>query len=68
MTPGEIRNHLWLGSHCAAWSYADKIVRVDAIKGPGISTDLCLNAFIIQLPYRLLDAASLIFACGLPLP
>jgi hypothetical protein len=59
---------LWLGSHCAAWSYADKIIRVDTIKGDCISTDLRLNAFIIQLPYGSLDAACLISACTLLLP
>src|ERR1051325_2504627 len=68
MTPGEIRNHLWLGSHCAAWSYADKIISVDTVKGHRISIDLRLNAFIIQLSYRLLDAASLICACARRLP
>src|SRR5207248_7787864 len=68
ITRREIRNHLWLGSHCAAWSYADKIIRVDAIKGHRISTDLRLNAFVIQLSYRLLDASSLISACALLLP
>src|SRR5205807_10579003 len=67
ITRREIRNHLWLGSHCAAWAYTDKIIRVDAIKGHPISADPRLNAFIIQLSYRLLDA-SLISACALLLP
>src|SRR5262249_9572248 len=68
ITRREIQNHLRLCSHCAAWSYADKIISVDAIKGHHISTDLGLNAFIIQLPNGLLDAASLISACALLLP
>src|SRR6185369_18030450 len=58
ITRREIRNHLRLSSHCAAWSYADKIISVDAVKGHRISTDLRLNAFIIQLSYGLLNAAS----------
>ena len=37
-------------------SIARKIIRVDAIKGHRISTDLRLNAFIIQLSYGLLNA------------
>src|SRR5205814_9697606 len=60
VTRREIRNHLRLGSHCAAWSYADKIISVDAVKGQRISPDLRLNAFMIQLSYGLLNAASLI--------
>src|SRR5436309_1857849 len=64
MTRRKIRNHLWLGSHCAAWSYADKIISIDAIKGHRISTDLRLNAFIIQLSYGF-NAALLISACAL---
>src|SRR5213079_2592556 len=68
ITRREIRNHLRLGSHCAAWPYADKIISVDTVKGHRISTDLRLNAFIIQLPYGLLDAASLISVCALLLP
>jgi hypothetical protein len=35
------------------------------IKGHRISTDLRLNAFMIHLSYRLLDAAPVIFACAL---
>ena len=62
ITRREIRNHLRLGSHCAAWPYADKIISVDTVKGHRISTDLRLNAFTIQLSYGLLNAASLISA------
>ncbi|MEP6601503.1 MAG: hypothetical protein ABJB49_06775, partial [Nitrospirota bacterium] len=60
--------HLRLGSHCAAWSHADKIIGVDAVKGHRISTDLRLNAFIIHLFYGLLNAAFLISASALLLP
>jgi hypothetical protein len=49
---------LRLGSHGAAWSYTDKISSVDALKGRRISIDLRLNAFMIQLPYDLLNASS----------
>jgi len=49
---------LRLGSHGAAWPYADKISSIDALKGCRIRLDLRLNAFMIQLPYDLLNAFS----------
>src|SRR3954470_22303318 len=55
ITRREIRNHLRFGSHSATWSYAYEISSVDAIKGRRISMNLCLNAFVIQLPDDLLD-------------
>src|SRR5689334_19940011 len=64
-TGRKIRNHLRLGSRRATWPYADKIISVDTIKSQRIGMDLRLNAFIIQLPYALLDTASFIFACAL---
>src|SRR4029077_19888128 len=42
----------------AAWPYADKISSIDALKGRRISIDLRLKAFLIQLPYDLLNASS----------
>jgi hypothetical protein len=48
-------DYLRLGSHSAAWSYTDKIISIDAVKNERISIDLRLNAFIIQLPYGLLN-------------
>ena len=47
----EIWNHLRLGSQCTAWSYTDKIIRIDAVKGHRVSTDLRLNAYAIQLSF-----------------
>jgi hypothetical protein len=61
-TERKIGNHLRLGSHGAAWSYADKISSIDALKGRRISIDLRLNAFLIELPYDLLNASSSIRA------
>ena len=57
-TGRKIGNHLRLGSHGAAWAYADKISSIDALKGRRISIDLRLDAFLIQLPYDPLDACS----------
>src|SRR3954469_8375253 len=64
----EICEHLRFGSHCTAWADADKIVSADEVERRRISVDLCLNAFIIQLSYGLLEAASFIFALALLLP
>src|SRR5262249_51556587 len=58
----KIRNHLRLGSYGAAWPYADKISSVDALKGRRISTDLRLNAFLIQVPDDLLNVFASILA------
>jgi len=44
-------------------SYADKISSIDTVKGRHISIDLRLNAFMIQLPYDLLNASSFIRLC-----
>jgi len=49
---------LRLGSHGTAWPYADKISSINPLKGHRISIDLRLNAFMIQLPYDLLNASS----------
>src|SRR5215471_11343415 len=68
LTRREIRNHLRLGSHRAARSDADEIIGVDAVEGRRIRPDLRLNAFMVQLPYFLLDAASLISAWAPRLP
>jgi len=56
ITRREIRNNLRLGSHCAAWPYADKIISVNAVKRHSSSYDLRLNAFMIDLSYGLLNA------------
>src|ERR1044071_2490951 len=46
----KICNHLRLCSHGATWADANKILSIEAIEGRGISTNLRLNAFLIQLP------------------
>jgi hypothetical protein len=66
-TGGKICNHLRLVSHGAAWPYADKISSIDALKGRRIRRDLRLNAFMIQLPYELLNAFSSILLRARPL-
>src|SRR3954471_24506147 len=45
----KICNYLRLGPHDTTWAYADEILSVEAIEGRRISTDLRLNAFLIQL-------------------
>jgi hypothetical protein len=55
ITRREICNNLRLGSHCAAWPYTNEIISVDAVKRRSISTNLCLNAFMIDLSYDLVD-------------
>src|ERR1700758_990594 len=57
-----------LGSHCATWSYADKIISIDAIKGHRISMNLCLNAFVIEFPDDLLDTCLVTASRALLLP
>src|SRR5213076_1346443 len=57
-----------LGSHCATWPYAYEISSVDTIKGRRISMNLCLNAFVIQLPDGLLDTCLVTAARALLLP
>lgn len=66
-TRGKIGNHLRLGSHGAAGPYADKISSIDAVQGCRVRLDLRLNAFMIQLPYDLLNAFSSIRALARPL-
>jgi hypothetical protein len=64
----EICDHLRFGSHCATWPHADKIIRVDAVKGLRISMYLRLNAFLIKSSNGLLNVPSLISLCALRLP
>jgi hypothetical protein len=68
VTRREIQKHLRFGSHCAAWSYTDKIISVDPIKGYRVTIDLRLNALFVHLPYSLLNAACFLGVRALLLP
>ena len=55
----EVQNYLRLGPHGAARAHSDKIACINTVKDHPISMDLRLNAFIVQLSDRLLEALRL---------
>jgi hypothetical protein len=58
ITRREICDDLRLGSDHTARTYADKIISVDAIERRRISTDLRLNALLIDVPNNLVNVLS----------